>query len=642
MFAKEGELFCIQIDRLHDADEVVYIDYECISGTANDFGTTFEPQDFEWISPQSDTYTWLNGETDSKCIYINVFKDDIYEDNEDLKCTITNVYSDYSNIDVDTFILETVIVIEMNGDQIRMDTPWLIVPEGTYATIVVSRQGFRGKDVSVYYQSRICNETNNECQLGLYANESDFDVTNGMLTFYANESFTNKTVNIWINDDGIKEDEESFIVELLPGNISDTILEFEDIPSDDRSDEYLLRNYEYDITFSKSQVWIEKSNHITDTHFQFYNMTSEMGIDNTPIVIYLNETLGSGDEYTVYIWRNSTKFDFSVAVDISCVDFTALEDRDYECNDTTLHWGINETDIKSFNVKILDDGHWEHEEVFYIELTNPWNGYVTNGHEIITMAIITSDIQTCDDAGLWSPWSNCSVTHGTGKQIRSKHDIFTDPDTYELDCIEYTEEVYCQMDTKGLPVHVFVLPEILVLYEGDYRGSRGIVKVSLGAMPDILSQENLDKLASAEDDCVVKAEFLFNEELDISVQPNQFCWRNDTWSDSFDMEITVDDDDEINDVNPRIRSVRLYKITSIDDKYEGLKDENIEIKVTVYDDEYCDPTICARDEPQEIVSTYGYEDEIQDIHLTAGEITAFFVVFGVGIGMLVVIMIVNI
>ena len=325
MFAKEGELFCIQIDRLHDADEVVYIDYECISGTANDFGTTFEPQDFEWISPQSDTLTWLNGETDSKCIYINIFKDDIYEDNEDLKCTITNVYSDYNNIDVDTFILETVIVIEMNGDQIRMDTPWLIVPEGTYATIVVSRQGFRGKDVSVYYQSRICNETNNECQLGLYANESDFDVTNGMLTFYANESFTNKTVNIWINDDGIKEDEESFIVELLPGNISDTILEFEDIPGDDRSDEYLLRNYEYDITFSKSQVWIEKSNHITDTHFQFYNMTSGMGIDDTPIVIYLNETLGSSDEYTVYIWRNSTKFDFSVAVDISCVDFTALE-----------------------------------------------------------------------------------------------------------------------------------------------------------------------------------------------------------------------------------------------------------------------------------------------------------------------------
>ena len=71
-----------------------------------------------------------------------------------------------------------------------------------------------------------------------------------------------------------------------------------------------------------------------------------------------------------------------------------MKGRDFVCNETTFYWDKNEHDMKEFKFGINNDEHWEHEEVFYISLSDPMNGIVRDQHKYITIAIIANDEQS--------------------------------------------------------------------------------------------------------------------------------------------------------------------------------------------------------------------------------------------------------
>ena len=189
LYTNEGELFCIPVIRSGGSDETAYAEYNCQTQTAHDGKGTFDnPQDLEWRSSSFGEFMWPSGNNDTKCINIYIFKDEMYEEDEDILCEITNLWSDYADLSPQEGYIKAAIVINGNDDQIRLDTPWIIANEGNTAKLRISRFGFRGKDVSVKYKTAQCNNAD-QCKLDISANaltNYDFNETIGQLIFYAN------------------------------------------------------------------------------------------------------------------------------------------------------------------------------------------------------------------------------------------------------------------------------------------------------------------------------------------------------------------------------------------------------------------------------------------------------------------------
>ena len=65
--------------------------------------------------------------------------------------------------------------------------------------------------------------------------------------------------------------------------------------------------------------------------------------------------------------------------------------------------------------------------------------------ELLFYRIIIRYYTDCTGSVVWSDWSNCSVTHGTGMQYRYKTSKQKDPVTKKIECVQLTESQYCQM-----------------------------------------------------------------------------------------------------------------------------------------------------------------------------------------------------
>ena len=82
------------------------------------------------------------------------------------------------------------------------------------------------------------------------------------------------------------------------------------------------------------------------------------------------------------------------------------------------------------------------------------------------------------------------------------------------------------------------------------------------------------------------------------------------------MEITVYDNKIIDDQDPRTRYIKIKELRSMDPLYTDLVKEALQITVLVYDDEYCDPDICIREEDLPPVdNTLQFDDHLQDVQV---------------------------
>eukprot|EP01084_Bolivina_argentea_P178263 308144_1 len=626
LYTNEGEVFCIPLIRTNGADEAAYVQYNCEGQTASDSKGTFDnPQDFEWISSKFGEFMWQPEQNDTKCINIYVFKDEMYEKDEDILCEITQLWSDYSDLKPMEGHMKVVIVIKSNGDQIRVDTPWIIANEGDTAKLRISRFGFIGKHVSVKYKTAECRNIN-ECKLDNFAiTNIDFNETIGELMFYANESFSNKTIEIPIISDGIQQETNAFMFFIEKGEII--------TPIQSESDKYVNVTYIYNIYESSAIIWIHGPNDIPHTEFVLWNNVNNSKYENS-FIWKLDEPIGNitMDLYSIYVARlqDNKQYNFECSVNIHCDSHTASAGRDFVCNDTTFYWNIYEHDIKEFKFSINNDQHWEHEEVFYITLSNPMNAIVRDKHKYITVAIIANDIQNCTGSVIWNDWTNCSVSIGTGIQMRYKTSIEKDNQTGNIECIQLSQSKYCQMIDHSA-IGITTTYSVVTLYEGDYTRDHIIITYSLGGTPNFFDDKYANNDFESLDDCVVKLVLTFDDNLDVSATPVFLCWTNITWAEKKNVTIRVEDNDKIDSINPRKRYIEVGELVSVDPLYEELNKRTMQIEVLVFDDEYCDINICKRGQLSKEYNEIEYEDEIREIKTDETEIIVILVIFVVGI-----------
>lgn len=61
----------------------------------------------------------------------------------------------------------------------------------------------------------------------------------------------------------------------------------------------------------------------------------------------------------------------------------------------------------------------------------------------------------CTGSISWSEWTNCSVTIGTGIQMRYKTSIQKDNETGKIECVQLSESKYCQMIDRMFNFHKY-------------------------------------------------------------------------------------------------------------------------------------------------------------------------------------------
>lgn len=190
---------------------------------------------------------------------------------------------------------------------------------------------------------------------------------------------------------------------------------------------------------------------------------------------------------------------------------------------------------------------------------------------------------------------------------------------------------------------IFLSNKSIILDEGNYEKSSGIVTYSLGAMPDFIKPENKAKLVDDDSfgDCVVRLELSFDDSLDVSATPLFLCWTNITWAEEISVTITVEDNDDIDDQNPREREISAIAVLSIDELYANVILHDLSVIVNVFDDEYCDPEYCSRSSISETLQELEFDDEIQERSASEIEIIVVLSLFAIAICILIALQVRN-
>ena len=660
---EEGTELCIPVIREGGSDENVYLRYSCEMGTATDYdGGPTNHRDLEWITPKLGQMRWQTGENHTQCINVRIVHDQVYEPAEDFACYVSRVWGDDAVKYAPTMgVAGVAIEIAENDDQIRVNTPWLIVKEGWDAMVTVQRQGFRGKDVSIHYWVSEC-ESSVQCkghtQESFASAGRDFANISGELWFYANESFAEKQLNIPIISDGQRELTEAFLFRIRAGQITDTVVDSVDLPFEDTDPTMLNRQFtRFDLFADRAQIWIHGPNDLPQTSFEFVMMSTpqtKVGGSSTATVVQRLDTLHplilaeppllNWSSVKIGVRRtndNGSWFDYITQATVACVQYTALEDVDFTCDHTgLLEWDDTTTskvnassnissEIRWINVSVFNDQHWENSESFTIELSHAFNGNISENQRVLTVEIPANDEPKCELNQHWSAWSECPVQHGTAQESRSRMSIQSDPATFTLTCVNLTEHRWCQRDSSGLPALLNFSRSQVVLLEDHVFYARQRINVTLGGMP-LMNALNMAAVDSEENGgCVVRVQFAFHIDSDVIVEPDSLCWMNDSWALPKELEISVLGNHDVDDQAVRKRQIDLRTIYSVDPAYQALNAQDYGVEVFVIDDEVCEESAgCYRADqsPPEIIEDE-YEDSYEYVQLSKLEVSIALALF---------------
>ena len=292
---------------------------------------------------------------------------------------------------------------------------------------------------------------------------------------------------------------------------------------------------------------------VEETKFIIHKNFSKGNFSHNANMLRLYE---SNDSYLVTMWisRESTTFNFEASVSVFCEPFTALENVDYECNETRIEWREHEHFSFPFAVKINHDVLWEHDEVFYVKLKDPFNGKIHRSESDVSLVIVKNDAIACNDSFDWTIWNECNVSYGTGTQTRTRRAVVRSA-THESTCEMISESRLCQRDDSGLPPQITISNDTIVLLEDDWDFKKGTVLYQLGGMPQIEKYKNKLKENQwiAGDQCVVQADIAYDESLDVEPNVTRLCWKETEWAHQIPIQFTVYGNNEIDDENPRKR-----------------------------------------------------------------------------------------
>ncbi len=228
--------------------------------------------------------------------------------------------------------------------------------------------------------------------------------------------------------------------------------------------------------------------------------------------------------------------------------------------------------------------------------------------------------------------------------------------TMAIQCYVRWDTKYCLRDEYANPPMLNVFNHSITLLENHPKQEKANISFSISSLPSIseilrerkwitygigpkgdkwkeLHKELMEDTTYG--GCMVRTTIEFNEDLDVSVNPDNLCWNMFNWNYVLNVTVSVEDNDDVDPRNPRVRELTLSKIVSIDPAYEKLDVSFMKIMVYVVDDEYCDPDFCIRGAiPPTIVQTE-FEDTFEEVRTNQMELViilaiclAFFSFYG--------------
>ncbi len=338
---EDGPQVALEVRRLGGTVGTASIDFASNDGTAT-AGTDY--------TPQSDTLTWTNGDSDNKTITIPITDDGEGEGSE----TFTVSLSNPANAQLGSITSATVTIVDNDLPVVQfVANSYTVDEDGAQITLEVSRTSSVGA-ISVDYDTG-----DNSATAG-----TDYAATTGTLTWTDGDSAT-KTIQVTILDDSTVEVDEDFNVSLSnPSGCN------------------IGTNSPATVTITENDV----------PTVQF--AATSYAVDE------------DGVQVTLEVSRNSSIG--AIQVDYATADGTAEAGSDYTATTGTLIWADGDAADKTIDVLITDDNVMDADETFTVSLNNP--GDCSIGAANSATVTITEN----DTPGKLTFVDNISVNEGDG------------------------------------------------------------------------------------------------------------------------------------------------------------------------------------------------------------------------------------
>jgi len=331
--AENGAQVQVTVTRTGGSDGAVSVDYATVDGSAN-AGSDY--------TATTDTLNFLDGQT-SKTIDIPIVDDIVYEGNESFTVGLSNAGGGATlGVQVTTTVTITENDTPPSAGTLQFSGPDFGVAENAGpAVITVSRTGGSDGAVAVDYAS-----SDGSASAG-----NDFTVASGTLNFADGQ--VSDTFNVAILDDPVYEGDETLTLSLSnptnsatlgnPASATLTINENDPVPAAGS------------LQFSAATYTVDEA----------------------------------GPAVVVTVTRTGGSFG-SVTVDYATSNGSATAGSDFTDTSGTLGFADGET-IMTFNVPIADDGNYEGDETFALNLSNVAGGAFAGTPMSATVTITEND-----------------------------------------------------------------------------------------------------------------------------------------------------------------------------------------------------------------------------------------------------------
>lgn len=332
----------VSATRMGGSNGVVTVDYAATDGTAT------AGQDYV---AASGTLTFADGDAATKTFKISITDDTVYEGNETIKLTLSNVTGGATL----GHAASTLTIVENEVAQretFALDQSAYTVAEGAgKITFTVNRSNGTDTTVVVPYSLSI----------GTASAPGDYTATAGSLSFAPGE--TSHTFDVTIVDDAVVESSETFTVKIGPLLNGGTL----GTPASAV------------VTITDNDVGAQKPG-----TFSFSAATYSVAEGDAKVTITVNRTDGTSG---------------AVNVPYAVTAVTAAQDSDYAGTYLgTLAFAAGEAS-RTFELTIVDDSLVESPEMFSITISSPSNGGVLGAVSSAVVTITDNDVAPAGSGG---------------------------------------------------------------------------------------------------------------------------------------------------------------------------------------------------------------------------------------------------
>jgi ribosomal protein L35AE/L33A len=331
----EGSVTLI-VTRVDGSNGEISVSYESSDGTTTEW--------YDYI-PVSGNLVWKDGNLDDKRITIGIIDDTEIEGNETFNLKLKKPTGG-AVLGNPKKAVVTIIDDEVPpaGTLQFSKADYSVDEDGGSVKIIVTRKDGSSGAVSVEF-----NTADDSAKAG-----KDYVDTSGITLNWGDDDDSDKTLNISILDDNILESDETFSLTLTNATGGATIGDPDTAV----------------VTIVDDEVESKPGT------LQFSSATYSVDENGGSVVITVTRVSGK---------------DGAVSVKAVTSDGTAEKNKDYKKTTKKLKWGNGDDSAKAFIVTILDDGLFEGNETFSLNLKNATGGATIGDPDTVVVTIVDDD-----------------------------------------------------------------------------------------------------------------------------------------------------------------------------------------------------------------------------------------------------------